>query len=107
MKFFVPQAQPSEYEATYQAICGVVKDQLRTPLSERRIFSLSYTHDKRRFRAEVGQLDPQQGRYEVLAIFESKPHIIFTRAQNGGHGVTILVSSDEVTAVEEFDAVAV
>ena len=102
MKFFVPRTKASEYGASYESIISVVKDQLRTPITERKIFSINYTHDKKRLRAEVGGLDPQMGRYEVCAIFESKPHIIFTRTEKGEPALTILVNSDEVTAVEDF-----
>jgi hypothetical protein len=102
MKFFVPQTEASEYETAYQGILRAVKDQMRMPITERRIFSISYVHDKKKFHADVGGLDPQQGRYEVLAILESKPHVIFTRAENGDPGLTMLVNSDEITDVEDF-----
>ncbi len=102
MKFFVPGATTSSYEAAYQGILASVKDQLRIPIAGRRIYNIKYIHDKKRCRAEVGGLDPQQGRYQVVAIFESKPHIIFTRAEDGGQGLTILVNSDEITEIEDF-----
>jgi hypothetical protein len=103
MKFFVPQVKRSQHQATYDEIAKGVKEQLRVQITERKIFSLDFTKDKKKWHAEVGQLDPQQGRYEILAIFESKPHIIFTRTTTGTDGLTILVSNDEITGIEDFD----
>lgn len=102
MKFFIPRTKPREYEETYREITKQLKDQLRMPIAERRIFSVHYTHDKKKWCAEVGQLEEQEGRYEIVAIFESKPFIVFTRSEAGGQGVTILVNKDEITSIEEF-----
>lgn len=102
MKFFVPQASPAEYEATYGAIKKLVTEQLKTPITPRRIRRIDYLHDKKTYHLQVGSLE-QQGRYEVLAILESKPYIIYTRTKSGQGGITILVNCDEVTAVEDFD----
>lgn len=102
MKFFVPQAKPAEYEASYAAITKIVSEQLKTPITPRRIFSLDYVHDKKKCRLEVGNLD-LQGRYEIIAIFESKPYIIYTRTHSGQGGITILVNGDEITTVEDFE----
>lgn len=103
MKFFVPQVPQAQYQTTYDGIAKSVKEQLRIPITGRKIFSLDYAQGKKKWHAEVGQLDPQQGRYEILAIFEAKPHIVFTRAPGGGQGLTILVSNDEITGVQDFD----
>lgn len=102
MKFTVPGAKPADAEAAYQAIIDEVKDQLRIPIGTRRIASIRYLHDKRRYLAKVGGLDPQQGRYQVVAILEAKPHIIYTRTEAGGQGLTMLVNSDEITEIIDF-----
>jgi hypothetical protein len=104
MKFFVPQVAPGDFQATYEGIVKAVKDQLRIPIVERKIFSINYIHDKKPWRAEVGQLDPEHGRYKVVAIFEAKPYIVYTRALNGDQGITILVSGDEISAIEDFSS---
>jgi hypothetical protein len=103
MKFFVPQMKKSQAEASYQVLYDHLKDQLRMPIGTRRIFSIDYTHDKKPWHAEVGQLDQQEKRYEVAAIFESGVYIVFTRAKNGNPGPKILVSKDEVTDVQDFE----
>ncbi|HSX02228.1 MAG TPA: hypothetical protein VLI05_02835 [Candidatus Saccharimonadia bacterium] len=101
MQFFLPHAG-SEPEVAYQRIVAILKSQFRLPIMERRIFSLRYTNSKRRWRAEVGELEQQEGLYEILAIFESKSYIIYTRTRGGNAGPIIMVAKDEVTAVEEF-----
>jgi hypothetical protein len=103
MRFFIPHTSKAEAEAAYSDIAGSLKRQFRLPIQERRILSLSYTNSKKRWQAKVGQLEQQEHQYEILAIFESKSFIIFTRSLDGGPGPIILVDKDEVTAVEDFD----
>lgn len=103
MKFFIPQAKKTELDDVYSGIIAALKDQLHMPIDERRIFSLEYVRGKKRYRAEVGQLEQAELRYEVLAIFESKVYIVFTRSKSGDHGVTILVDKDEVISAVDFD----
>jgi hypothetical protein len=102
MRFFVPQARGPEQEQTYQSIIAALKDQLRWPISPRRIYSIQYHHDKKTYAAAVGTLEPLENRYEILAILESNFYLIFTRLPNGAHGVTILVSKDEILEIEDF-----
>lgn len=102
MQFFVPQFPPGEHEVVYAQLLDAVKDQMRMPITGRRIHAIKYVHDKKTLTARVGERDPQQGRFEVLAIFESKPYVLATRTPNGGTGVMILVDSNEITEVEEF-----
>jgi hypothetical protein len=101
MKFFVPQIKPHEAETAYASMRDVVKDQLRWSITERRIFGLKYTHDKKPVSIAVGELDGQSNRYTILAIFESGLYIAYAKAPNGA-GVTMLINKDEVTEVEEF-----
>lgn len=106
LRFFVPQAKKSEYETTYQAIIDHVKDQLGWKLSERRIASLRHIHDKREFLTEVGELEPHEQRYQVMAIFESNAYIVFTRTPDGRAGTTILVDKTEALATIDFEVLA-
>ncbi len=102
MKFFVPRLESSEYEEAYKNMRDAVIEQMRTRVSERRIRSISYTHDKKRYVATVGEILPTNERFEVMAVFESKPFVIYTDSTMGGRGVTVLVNQDEITAMEEF-----
>lgn len=103
MKFFVPFTKPGKAQEMWESIAKVLKTQFKIPISARRIYSLSYIHDKKPYHLQVGELDQQEQRFKVLAIFESKPYIVFTRAASGGPGPIILVSPDEVTAIEDFE----
>jgi hypothetical protein len=105
MKFFVPDTSPKDCQSVYEDINKLLKDQLKTPITDRRIYNLSYRQDKKDWRLQVGELDQREARYQVQAIFESKPYIVVTKGRRGGIGPTILVDADDVTAVEEFDRV--
>ena len=103
MKFFIPQVSEPQYGEVYDAIVKSVKEQMRLKIEPKKIFRLNYIHDKRKKVAQVGKPDPQGGRYEVYAIFEAKPFIVFTRGKDGGHGLTMLISNQEITEIEYFD----
>lgn len=105
MKFFVPQVPAARGEAVYARITDILKKQLRWPMTPRRIRLLKYTHDKRTHTLEVGELEAQESRYVVMAIFESSQYIVFTCTPTGKPGVIILVSKDDVTDIEDFDGV--
>jgi hypothetical protein len=103
MRFFVPQSKKAQQLSDYQAIIALLKDQLRWPIEDRKIYSLSYTHDKKDYSVEVGKLEPLEGRYTVLAILDSSVYLVFTKAKDGRPGTTILVNKTEVTQVVEFE----
>jgi hypothetical protein len=79
------------------------REQLRTAITPKRIRSLKYVHDKRIVAIEVGAAHPAHPRYTILAIFESQPHIVVTQASTGQPGPTIIVASNEITELTEFD----
>lgn len=106
MQFFIPHIAKLEADAAYQGVIKALESQFRLPVLDHRIFSLSYTNSKKKWYAEVGQLEEQEGRYQIVAIFESKQFIVFTHTPEGKPGPIILVDKDEVTTVEDFDAVA-
>jgi hypothetical protein len=102
VQFFVPLSGTGDEEAVYQAIIKSVESQMRWRIADRRIYKLSYLHDKKRYRVQVGDKDPVEDRYEVMAILESSVYIIYSRAIDGNHGMTIMVNKTEVTEVIEF-----
>ena len=101
-KFFMPHTGRVEAEASYREIKSTLVSQFRLPITDRRIFNLSYVNSKRKWHAEVGRMEEQEGQYEVLSIYESKQFIIFTRTKRGAAGHIILVDKNEVTTVEDF-----
>lgn len=103
MKFFMPKIKKREAEAAYKDIATALKSQFRIPISDKRIFSLDYANNKKRWRAQVGQLEQQEGKYEIVAIFDAKPYIVYAQDAKGGPGLTIMVDRDEVTQVETFE----
>lgn len=103
MRFFIPRAEPAQAEEAYRSIKDTLFSQFRLPIQDRRIFSIDYVNSKKRWHAEVGQVEQQERRYEVLAIFESKQFIVFTRTPHGTAGPIILVDKNEATAVENFE----
>lgn len=104
MQFFIPKIKKSEIETVYSQMIDVIKDQLRLSISARKIFSITYIRDKKEWHSEVGKLHQQNDRYEVVAIFESRPYVICTRGRDGANGVTILVNKEEITAVNDFES---
>ncbi len=103
LAFFVPQTKAGQAEAVYNDLAAQVKSQLRWAITERRIFSLAYTHDKKARSIAVGQQERQEHHYEVAAIFESNVFVAVTRGPKGGLGVMMLINKDEVTSVVDFD----
>ena len=102
----MPHVGVLEAEIAYQGIQKGLESQFRLPILEHRIFSLSYTNSKKKWHAEIGQLEEQENRYLIMSIYESKQFIVFTHTKDGRPGPIILVDKDEVTQVEDFDAVA-
>ena len=102
MQFFLPQSKPGQTELAYQEIVDTLKRQFRLPIEDRRIRSIRYFNSKKNWHAEVGYLEQQEHRYEIVAILESKWFIVCTRSKTGAPGPTILVDKGEVTEVEDF-----
>ena len=86
---------------------AALKDQLGWKLTDRRIYSLHYLHDKKESFLQVGEVEPQERRYQVMAIFESNAYIVFTRTPDGYSGTTILVDKTEVIAAVDFEPAVV
>ncbi|QQR52560.1 hypothetical protein IPG36_00280 [bacterium] len=103
MRFFIPHTSPVQEEEVYAGIKKALLSQFRLPIVDRRIQSLSYFNSKRHWHAQVGQMEQQERRYDVWAIFESKQYIVFTRTPLGAAGPIILVDKTEVTAVQDFE----
>ncbi len=102
MQFFIPKAKRGQKVSTYEEIVTALKSQLRCDITDRRIFSMEYDHDKHHYRAEVGQLEQIQNRYKIMAILEANLFIIYTQDRKGEDALIIMVNKDEVTAVQDF-----
>ncbi len=102
MNFFIPQTRAPKHAYMYDSIIASVKDQLGCKITDRKIYSLEYVHDKKSYSATVGELEQIENRFKVWAILEAKLFIVFTRHPKTHEVVTILVNSDEVTSVVDF-----
>jgi len=100
--FFIPQTHKAHQSAAYQTIIDGVKDQLGCKITDRRIYSLHYTHDKKNYSAVVGQLEEIEKHHKIIAILEANLYIVFTRAVRTRDILTILVNKDEVHTIEDF-----
>jgi len=70
VKFFLPGAQTSDQaERVYGKIVATI-EAARGPVSPRRIYSISYTHNGHSVAAMVGEIDPLQGEV-IVAILRS------------------------------------
>jgi hypothetical protein len=103
VKFFIPGIPDTQTETTYKSLYDAAKDQLRTPITDKRVFSLRYIHDKRAVNVVVGEAHPHHPNFVILAILESQPLIVVTQARNGQSGPTIMITNAEVTDMVEFD----
>lgn len=102
MQFFMPQTKAREQAAAYQTIIDSLQDQLRCEIVPRQIFSLEYTHDKKNYRAQVGQLEQLEHHYEIIAILEANVYIVVAQKPSNNMSMSILVNKDEVYALETF-----
>ncbi len=102
MRFFIPGIPDHEAVAAYDALSLSAHDQLRTSITPKRIYSLKYIHDKHPITVRVGESHPDHTRYNIIAIFESQPHIVITQTAAGQPGPTIMVASHEITEIVEF-----
>ena len=101
-KFFIPHVPGGQRDGVYGDIVAAVKDQLKCPITERRIARLVYRNGRRMLTAAVGSQEQMEGHYEVVAILESKFYVVVTKSSNGAAGPCILVDAGDVAVVESF-----
>ena len=102
VRFFIPSVKKSELESSYTDMIAAIKYQFNWKVSERRIQSLTYLHDRRKVVARVGEPEQFEHHYIVVAIFEAGMYLVVTRHPNGNPGPTIVVNTAEVSEVVDF-----
>jgi allophanate hydrolase subunit 1 len=103
MKFFIPNVDdPKLEQQTYEAIKAFAKTTLGWEVSERRIFSITYTHDGKRQHAEVGKICKANNE-TVIAILESNAYLICTPTRGVICGMPLLVGDSDALGVQDFD----
>jgi len=92
VKFFIPHAKDKkEAEKVFQGIKKFTKKSVGWDATDRRIFSLTYLHDRKKYHSEVGKPDDRVNE-EVVAILES---VI--------RGEPVLVGKEEVKRIIDFE----
>ena len=102
VRFFIPSIKKSELESTYTDMIAAIKYQFNWKVTDRRIVSLTYLHDRRKVTARVGEPEQFEHHYVVVAIFEAGNYLVVTRSPNGKPGPTIVVNTAEGSEVVDF-----
>ncbi len=107
MKFFYPFTRDiAEAQHVYMSLKRSLADEQSEALSERKIYSLRYTHNGKRYYAQVGRLHAAN-REVVLAILYDPLRDLYlictpNRGANGKN--PMLVGGSGVKAVVSFEA---
>lgn len=102
MKFFIPNAKDKKQaEEVFQGIKICLKKS-GWNITDRRIFSLTYSHYKKKYHSEVGQLDDRVNE-EVIAILESFIYLVCTDNYGVFRGEPVLVGKEEVRKIIDFE----
>lgn len=111
MKFFIPHAtNEPEAERVYASVVKFAESNsvqipgLPDRVLPRRIYRLDYRHNGKTYAATVGQPEGRTGE-EVIAILEGPvTYLIFTVNHGAARGEGIMVGTNEVTYIEDFEA---
>lgn len=106
--FFVPDVTDAEtaegvWQGTRTGLSGAKGPLASWDITERRIYSISYTHEGKRLIATVGDAEPRAGGQTVVVILESEAYLICTYDRGVRRGEPILVGRTEVERVTDFD----
>ena len=107
MKFFIPHAKDKKQaEKVLQGIIKFAKENFKgsawRDITNRRIFSLSYTHEGKKYHSEVGKLDDRVNE-EVIAILESYTYFVCTPNRGVIRGTPVLVGKEEAKEIIDFE----
>lgn len=104
MKFFIPEiCDLAEAEKIYAAIREINgKD---TTLSDRRIYSISFEHEGRRYIATVGQVFKRLSETVIAILLDARRscYLVCSATRGVAGGSPYLSGSHEVKSVEYFE----
>ncbi len=106
MEFFLPHARNELQESQiYAGIREFLTKEFGAKLTDMKVFRLTYVHDGRHYRVEVGRRHPTAGEtVDVILCDESiGVYYIGTRSHGVARGHPIPVNMDDVESVEPFD----
>jgi hypothetical protein len=103
MKFFIPEVDDPELaEKIYQSAKSFAKMTLGWDTSERRIFSITYTHNGKHHHDEVGKVSKSNNE-PIMAILESNAYLVCTMNRGVSRDMPMLVGQDEIISITDFD----
>ena len=103
MKFFIPEAKDAnQAERFWVATKTFAEKTLGWKVSNRRIFSIDFSHDGKDRYVEVGKPDPDVGEI-VIAILESNAYLVCTANRGVRRGMPLLVGKEEARQVMDFE----
>jgi len=101
--FFIPHVKDKkEAEKVFQGIKKFAKKSVGWEVTDRRIFSLTYLHDRKKYHSEVGKPDDRVNE-EVVAILESYTYLVCTYNRGVFRGEPVLVGKEEVKKIIDFE----
>ncbi len=106
MRFFVPYTQNAVGEqSVYDSIKQFLHKEDQAEFLERRIFSLRYTHDGKKYYAEVGREHALNGETVIAILYEPARHLyhVCTPTRGAARGMSILVGEDSVQEAVDFE----
>ena len=107
MKFFIPYAKDKEQEQNvYEGTRKFLSEELGAEFTDRKIFSLRYHHDGKSYYAAVGKEHALNGEPVIAILYEDMRKLYHVCTPNRGvlRGMSILVGSNEVEEVVDFDS---
>lgn len=104
MRFFVPAADtPEQAEDIRRSVVEWLGSQLGTPIDDRRVRRLEFTHEGRDEIAEVGETLRRVGEPVILILHTHGLYYVCTPNRGVARDMPYLVGGHEVTDVEDFD----
>ncbi len=107
MRFFIPYTQNTEEEqSVYTAIKQLLRNVAQAEFSKRRIFSLRYTHDRKKYYAEVGRAHTLNGEPVIAILYEPARQLyhVCTPTRGVVRGWSILVGEGTVQEAVDFES---
>jgi len=107
MNFFVPDAESSEQrDRVYAAIKDFLGKELGAVFSQRRLYSLRWSHNGIEYEARVGDVTAFNGELVIAILHEPARDLyhVCTPTRGVAGGGSILAGDKSVASVREFDA---
>jgi len=106
MKFFVPLAKdPESALEVYSIAKSNLETQRNTTISDRKIYSLTYTYKSKQYSAVVGEQDPIEGEVVVAIFFEPSRNLYHICTPHRGliEGLPKLVGASDLQKFVDFE----